>query len=355
MKIFNNLFAKAVICFSVLQSVQAQPTPPSGRRWVAVANLSDEFNGTSLDGNKWKNRHPYWNGREPSQFLSSNVSMSGGSLRLKSTVANARQQGNWINAACVTSNSKSMKKGYYSEARVKCSSLSMTTAFWFQGNYSEIDVIENFGAPTGSGFGSENTKMKTNTHYFPNGWATDQNSPWDVANISNVANNWHTYGVWWKDSRTMVYYIDGYAAATVRTKGDFNEDMYMFFDTEAFSWGIGFPTIASLNDNSKNTGFIDWVHSFKLDNAAKIGFDNQAIEEGSETSTIELFPNPAKESTTVSGLTFGDNIEIYAITGALVYKGIAQQNQETISTSFFQSGLYVVSVAGKANLKLVKE
>jgi hypothetical protein len=359
MKHFTKLMLTAIICCLGFKELHAQPAPPSGRRWVQVAMLSEEFNGNGLDGNKWMPRHPYWNGREPSQFLQSNVSVSGGNLRLKSTVRNANQQGNWVNSACVTSNTKAMKKGYYSEARIKCSNLSMTTAFWFQGNYSEIDVIENFGQPTGSNYLTHNTHMKTNTHYFPNGWGNDRNTPWDLSTLNPTVNNsYYTYGIWWRDSRTMVFYLNGRAVKTTTTAGNFDENMYLFFDTEVFTWGIGLPTIASLNDNNKNTGLIDWVHTFKLDNAtARMDveslFDDKIAPEES-AQPMQLYPNPAKDFTTITGLTFGNQIQIYSSSGALVYKSIAQQNEEVIATSFLKSGIYFVSI-GETKLKLVKE
>jgi Ricin-type beta-trefoil lectin domain-like/Secretion system C-terminal sorting domain len=238
------------------------PTAPNGKKWVAVPELNDEFNGNGLDFGKWLDYHPYWSGRN-SVFTKANVSVTGGNLKL---VLN--KPGNTALAACVTSKSKSMKKGMYSEARVKCPSLSATGAFWFQGKYSEIDVIENFGQPTGNGMYNNRYNMKTNLHYFPNGWANDQKTQYDYVGVSPAVDDaYHTYGVWWKDSRTMVFYLDGREVHTSIAKGDFNEDMYMFFDMEIFDWGIGFPTEASLDNPAKNAQYVDWVHTYKLENS----------------------------------------------------------------------------------------
>jgi len=152
-----------ILLFAVVTNLsKAQPLRPIEKQWVPVNELTDEFNGSVLDGGKWLNYHPYWIGRAPSVFKTENVSVSGGYLKLKSTVANYDQQGNWVNAACVSSKTKAMKPGYYTEARIKCPTLSMTGAYWFQGSYSEIDVIENFGAPTSPVFAGHETHMKTN-------------------------------------------------------------------------------------------------------------------------------------------------------------------------------------------------
>ena len=48
----------------------------------------------------------------------------------------------WVRAACVSSKLPMASYGYY-EARVNASILSMTSSFWLQGGYSEIDVVEH--------------------------------------------------------------------------------------------------------------------------------------------------------------------------------------------------------------------
>ncbi|NOK58584.1 MAG: glycosyl hydrolase family protein [Chloroflexi bacterium AL-N10] len=67
-----------------------------------------------------------------------------------------------------------------------------------------------------------------------------------------AAADYHTYGVWCKDNQTIWFYHNGRKVAEVKPSGAFNESMYMFLDTEAFTWA-GLPTIASLKDHSKNT------------------------------------------------------------------------------------------------------
>ena len=207
-----------VLIFSGLH-LFSQPPAPAGYSWQAVAELSDEFNDPVLDSGKWIDYHPYWKGREPSQFSPDNIFFRDGSLCLQSTVVNEEMEGNWIASACVSSKTKAMQPGYYSEARIKCPEMSMTGAYWFQGDYSEIDVIENFGDPTGAGF---------------------------------------------EDHETVIFYLDGKEIHTSKTGGPFDEPMYMFFDMEAFQWGIGMPTMESLQDNNKNTQYIDFVRTFKL-------------------------------------------------------------------------------------------
>jgi Secretion system C-terminal sorting domain/Glycosyl hydrolases family 16 len=345
MKKIIYLFLAIIGSGSQTVSAQTPPTAPSGKKWVAVSELTDEFNATSFDFGKWMDYHPYWTGRN-SVFTKANVSVTGTNLKL---VLN--KPGNTALAACVTSKNKSMKKGMYSEARTKCPSLSATGAFWFQGNYSEIDVIENFGQPTGAGMYNNRFNMKTNLHYFPNGWPNDQKTQYDYVGVNPAVDEaYHTYGVWWKDSRTFVWFLDGREVHTSIAKGDFNEDMYMFFDMEIFDWGIGFPTEASLDDPTKNAQYVDWVHTYKLvDNT--LGIESNDYND----SRISIFPNPTMDIITINGLTTGDKISVANILGKTVLNSTAKEAQEVINTSALNSGIYIISIAGKESLKLVKQ
>ena len=243
------------------------PEPPEGYRWEAIPELTDEFDGDALDTSKWLDYHPYWGGREPSQHDPTNVNVRDGLLHLKSTtdiddiseIADPEQDV-WVRAACVTSRKPIASYGYY-EARMKASALSMTSSFWFQGEYSEIDVVEQLGTPKVKP--SRSTWMLMNTHYYPDGWDNDKKTPRTWQMPSGSADEYHTYGVWWKDDNTIWFYHNGERVAQVKPGGDFDEPMYMFFDTEVFVWE-GLPDVASLKDSARNTMTVDWVRGWRL-------------------------------------------------------------------------------------------
>ncbi len=77
-----------------LLQVKAQQAPLSdpdnSGGWVLNEAVSDEFNGTSLDLDKWNNLglngnyYGEWKGRAPSQFNPANVSVGDGFLTLTS-------------------------------------------------------------------------------------------------------------------------------------------------------------------------------------------------------------------------------------------------------------------------------
>jgi len=50
--------------------------------WEKYELMSDEFEGTALDPNKWYPKNPRWLGRQPAFFYEGNVSVSKGKLHL---------------------------------------------------------------------------------------------------------------------------------------------------------------------------------------------------------------------------------------------------------------------------------
>lgn len=268
----RNRRVSVAVCLGIsLSSAAAEPpadpplpAPPDGYRWQPVAELSDEFNGEHLDGAKWIPRHPYWRGRD-SRHEAFNVTVADGMLRLRSTLRDGAEEvkSSTVTAACVTSKRRNCTPGYY-EARIRASDLSMTSAFWFQGKYTEIDVIENLGRASLEKSRWVEDTMMMNTHSFPEGWKQDVATPRQWKMPAAARDRFHTYGVWWQDAKTIGFYHDGVKVAEATPGGPFDEPQYLFFDTEVFTWH-GWPTRDSLLDPTRNTMLVDWVRSWKLE------------------------------------------------------------------------------------------
>jgi hypothetical protein len=361
---FNKFSLLNIILFmSISIGLFAQPSPPSGKNWVVVPLLTDEFNGTTLDGTKWQNTHRSWAGRAPSQFLPANVSVGGGNLQLKSTVGNTNMVGNWVNSAVVQSKGRPMKAGMYSEARIKCSKLSMTTAFWFQGDYSEIDRQENLGAPSSPNWTQLANTDQINTHYFPGGFELgDKKTPKFINNLSpGVGDTYYIYGVWWKDSRNILIYLDGVQRESITLPYDFNETMFMYFDTETFTWGVGLPTVASLEDNTKNTGYIDYVRTWDLQDSPKEVLSN---EEDLKEMDTKLYPMPFENeiNITVSAkISAISEIKLLGLDGKIVQNlqnYTFKNKQILIETSNINVGTYILKIdtdKGVISKKVIKK
>ncbi|GAQ83371.1 Concanavalin A-like lectin/glucanase [Klebsormidium nitens] len=258
---------------SAIPSGTNLPAAPSGYRWVVNPALTDEFNGDELDTSKWRATHPYWSGRLPSQFDPANVAVGGGVARLTSTTTvssvdqvNDPYNDPWVSSAVISSNAAIAGYGYY-ECRFKASNMQMTSSFWFQSQRTEIDVIETVGVASNY----RSRYMNINTHYYPDNispstpdFALPYNYRLPAGTLTS--GDFHTYGVWWKDANTLLFYFDGQLAWQTTPPGPFSEQSYLFLDTEVFS-SEGLPAVADLKDPDKNAFVVDYVRAFTLQSA----------------------------------------------------------------------------------------
>ena len=79
--------------------------------------------------------------------------------------------------------------------------------------------------------------------------------------------------------------------------------------------------------------------------------DNSFVEE----KIVTMYPNPAKEDVTVSGLEVGDEISIHDLQGKTIQDLKVTSTEQTLSISSLKAGMYILVVKGKKQLKLVIE
>ncbi len=255
-----------LMCLSVTSIILATPpNPPAGFKWEVVDALTDEFNGNSLDTNKWFGYNPDWVGRPPGMFKEAQVSVSEGFLRLKNKKVASKNRRVWVNTGCVVSKKFIYARGMYSECRLKAAKDGTVTGFWFsKPNHAEIDVQEAVGFPA-NGNNNLTTKQRMNTHYIPRGYKYDEHVGAN-RNVTHVGDNFHVYGAWWKDSRNVYFYNEGNKntpVAKVKTKGPFTKGLRLRMNTETQNW-IGDPAVKRLKNNKLNTTLIDYVRTWKL-------------------------------------------------------------------------------------------
>lgn len=245
-----------VIGLAVPSAVCAAPPKIEGIDWKPITELSDDFDGTSLDQSKWRPFLPYWEGRGGSKFEPANVKIVEGRLELRSSVRADPTAP--IGAACMSSRMPIAGYGYY-EARLKASKLSMTSSFWLQKEQkSEIDLVEAFGAA--KRHPKRAYEMRPATHSFSNGWTVDRGTS-EIVHLDQPVTEWHTYGVWWKNAREVIFYLDEMVVSKQTAVSELETPMYLFFDTEPFT-AEGLPTEEELANPEINTMYVDWVRAY---------------------------------------------------------------------------------------------
>lgn len=172
----------------------------------------DEFNGTSLDVNKWYRYYPYGannsdqcepcrtHGSNEDQIYSdNNVIVSNGTLKLVAKKETSTWFGSTRNhtSGIIHSQINNFKYGKY-EIRCKIpSGAGFWPAFWTFGGGDEIDVFE---------FGGQNpNKIYTSIHQWFTGYSNFDTKSFIGPDYSQ---NFHTYAVEW-DNYFIKWYVDG--------------------------------------------------------------------------------------------------------------------------------------------------
>ncbi|WP_108801597.1 carbohydrate-binding protein [Aquimarina sp. Aq107] len=276
MKKNTNLLLVLLLYF-VTVNVFAQPAAPNGKKWEKIEVMSDEFNGSSLNTNKWAINSPQWEGRKPARFETSSVSVGNGDLKISASKKTNPFNGWTHNGGLVRSLTKNTY-GYY-ETRMKGNKTFMSSTFWLinqrnEGSgcnlrVTELDITETVGVNSNGANWVNNmiTNMNSNTHSRN---TNCNNTP--VGQQGNKAplveaswKNYHTYGVWWKSKSEILFYLDGQFVGQIKPPADFNLPMYLRMVVETYDWNPPKNGQDGINDSLENrTTYYDWVRSYRL-------------------------------------------------------------------------------------------
>ena len=269
--------------------VSIEDTTPNNKKWVKLESLSDEFD--SWDSNKWFKST--WNYGVP-VFMSTSADNSGvtdGKLWIKATLNESNPEGRWFQTARIHSKTK-ISYPMYTEASIKTAHISAYNTYWLNNgdinNRDEIDIIENNSKPS---CGCQpDFPLQMNSQYFH---ADSSKTPVTIRDEDNFINTnlstnnplrgvkwneeYQTFGVWWKDSKHIQFYLNGEPAGSVvvgedrsgqtYTNREFTRDLEIIFDlwTNEATWLGGLPPKSDLTDITINTMRIDWVRTWKLE------------------------------------------------------------------------------------------
>ena len=112
-----------------------------------------------------------------------------------------------------------------------------------------------------------------------------------------------------------------------------------------------FSTIPVSRIDIDTTGDADFMEldAFAWSPEEVLSVDGASLNENS----IRVFPNPASNAITVSGITQEENYKIYNVLGAEIAQGTVSDN-ETISIQNFSNGLYLINFDNGNAIKFLK-
>ena len=215
--------------------------------WKKYELLSDEFDGTELDPNKWWPKNPGWLGRQPAYFHPCNVSVSDGKLHLtmkKEEVPEmAKDKGYHTYTSAAVQSKTKVKYGYF---EVKCKPMKShgSSSFWFYDStpewWTEIDVFE-----IGGGAAGFERKYNMNVHVFR---TPEEKKHWSMhaewVAPADLADDYHLYGLEW-DQEKIGWYFDGVLVRWVQNT-HWHQPLTLNFDSETMPKWFGLPKDSDL-------------------------------------------------------------------------------------------------------------
>ncbi len=250
------------------------PSPASGGSVPAGYSLvfSDEFNGGSIDSNKWNTRYrwgPNWVinneqqyyvdslgnpgfGHSPFEFDGNNMTIN--AIRTPGHLWGSANSQPWLSGALTTFGKFKMRYGYVEMRARLPAGQGLWPAFWLLHQHDhdrrpEIDVVEMLG-------GNPNTVYQT-YHYYDN-W-TLRSTPSFEVNNTNYASDFHTYGMKWEPGR-IVWYVDGQETNRFEDGNVSWEEMYLLVNLAVGgAWGGN----ADGNTPSPSRFSIDYIRAYQ--------------------------------------------------------------------------------------------
>lgn len=279
----------ALVIFFVTCVAHGQPTflpgqdpAPADMAWTRVEELSDEFDGTMLDRNKWQDEPVgdgwTWDGRPPGLFRASNVSVDDGKMRI--TVSKLeepviRDGDTFTHQGAIVRSRHPGQVGWYFECRMKANATVMSSTFWLitKGRTRkklELDIQECVGRTTDKA----------------EDWARD----WDQIFHSNLIHRtnrfnktrvqlqrhiatptknherFYVYGAWWKSPNEIRFYLDGEYVYSIHPEVTWDVPSYIQMAVETYDWNPipdGECLVESGTWEQRTTQY-DWVRTWRL-------------------------------------------------------------------------------------------
>jgi hypothetical protein len=78
--------------------------------------------------------------------------------------------------------------------------------------------------------------------------------------------------------------------------------------------------------------------------------EGSEIEENSDNTSVNIYPNPAKNLINIKSSDKIENVKIYNLTGQIVFDKMINDNSVQINTSEYKSGIYFIKIRTKDGL-----
>ncbi len=273
------------------QGIPVPADPGTNRMW-RLHPQSDDFNythpaegGRSPLFDKWIDSYPHaWRGPGLTVWDRAHVVVRDGQLRIPASrrMVDGKRK---VATGCISSRMQ-IRYPVYVEARARISNALLASDVWMLSSDStqEIDILEAYGADGSDGAGKDQTWYSHRVHLshhvfirrpFQDYQPMDEGT-WLLAGTP-WRNDFHRFGVHWKDPWNLDYYVDGKLVRSVSgpeiidpkgyTAGTgLDKPMGIIINVEDQAWrsdqGLT-PTDKELKDVEGHTYRVDWIRVYK--------------------------------------------------------------------------------------------
>jgi beta-glucanase (GH16 family) len=232
--------------------------------WVKFEPMWDEFDGPTLDTNKWTVGMRWWQGRQPAWFNPRNVVVQNGQLHLtmrREEVPGEMKAGGYHDYTSAALHTKARSSYGYYEVKARPMNSGGSSSFWFQqedphvfpGWATEVDVFELCGKSAVHDRRYYMTLHVSATPKEKRHWQVGSywEAPW------RFAEDFHVLGFDW-NREELRWYIDGVLVHTVQNT-HWHHPLFLIFDSETMPEWFGMPNDADL----PSTFSIEYMRAWK--------------------------------------------------------------------------------------------
>ena len=261
---------------------------PSGKKWVKIENLSDEFDGSSIDTSKWHTKPVitesgwFWDGRPPGLFIEESISVEDGKLKIEANkLPNTLTQNNksYDYTGGIVRSINQCKVGCYYETAMKANKTFMSSTFWMMTEENacpkrtELDVQECIGeitpgAPDWVVNGKWDEIFHSNAFHRTSCQNDTATRKQDQLGTPKNWSDFFIYGFWWKSETELWFYFNGELAYKITNPTtDFDIPMYYNLAVETYDWNPPHPDgngMEGLSKDERSTQY-EWIRTWKLE------------------------------------------------------------------------------------------
>lgn len=233
---------------------KGQDPIPSKKTWHKVDNMSDEFEGTSLNLSKWQ-QEPVgngwsWIGREPGLFDKKSVSVAEGKMRVTVSKLDAPttiRNREYLYQGAIVRSIHPGQHGWYYEAKMKANATEMSSTFWLMSKNSncktkhELDIQENVGvvSPNAETWAADWDRIFHSNAFHRKTRCNNRTQLEGSVLLKDGEKNsdrFFVYGAWWKSPNEVRFYLDGEYQYTINPSTPFNQSMWLQMAIETYDW-----------------------------------------------------------------------------------------------------------------------